>query len=46
MESTIIERFILKGKEKKTISNLQKGAYMYEIFKNDESIEQGKITVK
>jgi hypothetical protein len=46
LEGTLLHRIILKGKEQKTIINLKKGTYMYDVFKNDESIEQGKIIVK
>jgi hypothetical protein len=46
LESTLIHRIELKGKEQKTINDLKKGTYMYDVFLNDESIEQGKIIVK
>jgi hypothetical protein len=46
LEGTLLHRITLKGKEHKTIKNLKTGTYMYDVFKNDESIEQGKITVK
>ena len=46
LEGTLLHRLILKPKEEKTISNLEKGTYTYDVFKNDESIEQGKIIVK
>lgn len=46
LESTLLYRIELKGKEQKTISNLKKGTYMYDVFLDDESIEQGKIIVK
>jgi hypothetical protein len=46
LEGTLLHRILLKGKEQKTITNLKKGTYMYDVFKNDESIEQGKIIVK
>ena len=46
LEGTLLHRIILRGKEQKTITNLKKGTYMYDVFKNDESIEQGKIIVK
>ena len=46
LEGTLLHRIILKGKAQKTITNLKKGTYMYDVFKNDESIEQGKIIVK
>ena len=45
LEGTLLHRLILKPKEEKTISNLEKGTYTYDVFKNDESIEQGKIIV-
>ena len=46
LEGTLLHRIALKGKEQRTISDLKKGTYMYDVFKNDESIEQGKIIVK
>lgn len=46
LESTLLYRIELKGKEQKTIGDLKKGTYMYDVFLNDESIEQGKIIVK
>ncbi len=46
LESTLLYRIELKGKEQKTIEDLKKGTYMYDVFLNDESIEQGKIIVK
>lgn len=46
LEGTLLHRLALQGKEQRTISNLKKGSYMYDVFKNDESIEQGKIIVK
>ena len=36
----------LKKKEKKRVENLEKGTYTYSIFFNDESIEEGKLTIK
>ena len=46
LEGTLLHRLALKGKEKTKITNLKKGTYTYDVFKNDESIEQGKIIVK
>ena len=46
LEGTLLHRITLDGKEEKTITNLKKGTYMYDVFKNDESIEQGKIIAK
>ena len=43
LEGTLLHRIILKGKDQKKISNLKKGTYIYDVFKNDESIEQGEI---
>lgn len=46
LEGTLLHQIELKGKEQKTITNLKKGTYTYDVFKDDESIEQGKIIVK
>ncbi len=46
LEGVLISRVELKAKDKKTITVLSKGTFSYDVFKNDESIEQGKITVK
>lgn len=46
LEGTLLHRIVLKGKEQRKITNLKKGTYMYDVFKNDESIEQGKIIAK
>ncbi len=45
LEGTLLHRITLKAKEQKTITNLEKGTYTYDVFKDDESIEQGKIIV-
>lgn len=46
LEGTLLHQIVLKGKEKHLINNLKKGVYTYDVFKNDESVEQGKIVVK
>ena len=46
LEGVLVSRLILKAKEKKTIHDLKKGIYLYDVFHEDESIEQGKIIVK
>ncbi len=46
LEGTLIYQAVLKTKEKKAITDLNKGTYMYNVFANDESIEEGKLTVK
>jgi len=46
IEGTMVYQAILKKKERKTIQHLQKGTYMYTVFANDESIEEGKLIIK
>ncbi|HVE62104.1 MAG TPA: T9SS type A sorting domain-containing protein [Chitinophagaceae bacterium] len=46
VSGTLIHQITLKGKKKYKIANLKKGIYMYDVFSNDESIENGKIIVK
>ena len=46
LDGTLIHHTILNPKEKKTVMALHKGIYTYDLFYKDESIEQGKITVK
>lgn len=46
LEGTLINQTILTNKEKKTVTNLNKGTYMYDVFQKDESIEEGKLIVK
>ena len=46
LEGVLVSRLILKAKEKKTIQDLKKGIYLYDVFREDESIEQGKIIVR
>jgi hypothetical protein len=46
LEGTLLHRINLKGKAREKITNLKKGIYTYDVFKNNESIEQGKIIVK
>jgi hypothetical protein len=46
LEGTLINQTILTSKEKKTVTNLNKGTYMYDVFQKDESIEEGKLIVK
>jgi hypothetical protein len=45
LEGTLMRQLTLKGNGKYAINHLQKGVYTYDVFKNDESVEQGKITV-
>ena len=46
LEGTLIHQAILKNRQKQSVSNLKKGLYMYDVFKNDVSVEHGKIIVK
>ena len=46
LEGTMMHNFKLHSKGKQTITGLRKGVYMYDVFKDDESIERGKIIVK
>jgi hypothetical protein len=46
LEGTMIHQVELKDKQKHKINNLRKGIYLYDVFVNDTSIEQGRIVVK
>ena len=46
IEGTMVYQAVLKKKDKKTIDKLQKGTYMYTVFADDESIEEGKLVIK
>jgi len=46
LEGTLIYQAVLKNKDRKIISNLKKGTYLYDVFENDESIEEGNIIIK
>lgn len=46
MEGTLVFQAVLNNKDRKTIENLKKGTYLYDVFENDESIEEGKIIIK
>lgn len=46
LEGTLVYQAVLNNKERKTIDNLKKGTYLYDVFEKDESIEEGKIIIK
>ena len=46
LEGTMVRQVVLNEKRKHKIKNLKKGIYVYDVFVNDTSIEQGKIIVK
>ena len=45
IDGTMIINYKLKSKEKKIISNLERGAYTYNAFAGDEEIDFGKIVI-
>lgn len=45
VEGTLLYRFLLQGNDEKQLTQLHKGIYTYDIFKQDVSIEQGKIII-
>ena len=46
LEGTLIYQTVLKAKDEKLVDQLKKGTYMYNVFANDESIEEGKLISK
>ena len=46
VNGVMLYRSSLKGHEEKNIPDLKKGIYTYDVFKDDESVEQGSIIVK
>ncbi|HEX2608516.1 MAG TPA: T9SS type A sorting domain-containing protein [Flavisolibacter sp.] len=46
LEGTLIFQATLRNKDKKQVEKLNKGTYMYNVFANDESIEEGKLIIK
>lgn len=46
LEGQLIDNFVLKNTKAKRIDKLHKGIYMYDVFKQDESIERGSIEIK
>jgi hypothetical protein len=45
-EGTIIVHYKMNEKDHKKINGLEKGTYTYQVFKNDEMSEAGKIIIK
>lgn len=46
IDGTMIINYKLKSREKKVITNLEKGAYTYNAFAGDEEIDFGKIVIE
>ena len=45
-EGTIMVHYKMNEKDHKKINGLEKGTYTYQVFKNDEMSEAGKIIIK
>ena len=45
-EGTIMVHYKMNENDHKKINGLEKGTYTYQVFKNDEMSEAGKITIK
>lgn len=45
VEGVLLFHALLSPGEKRAINDLKKGAYSYDVFYKDESVEQGKILV-
>jgi hypothetical protein len=43
LEGTLLHQLTLVGTKEHKISKLNKGTYIYEVFQNNVSVEQGKI---
>ncbi len=46
LSGTLIHRATLNGKSGSKLPPLQKGTYLYDVFKNDLSIEEGRIVIQ
>ena len=45
-DGTIMVHYKMNEKDHKKIDGLEKGIYTYQVFKNDEMSESGKIIIK
>ena len=45
-EGTIMVHYKMNEKDHKKINGLEKGTYTYQVFKNDEMSESGKLIIK
>src|SRR6187397_625118 len=45
-DGTIMVHYKVNEKDHKKINGLEKGTYIYQVFKNDEMSESGKIIIK
>jgi len=46
LEGTLVYQTVLRNKDKRSIEDLKKGTYLYDVFEKDQSIEEGKIIIK
>ena len=46
LEGTLVFQTVLNNKDRRVIDKLKRGSYLYDVFENDESIEEGKIIIK
>jgi len=46
MEGNLVKQANIRNKQTTVLNNIEKGTYLFEIFSNDERIENGKVIVR
>ena len=46
MDGILVKQANIKNKQTTVINNIDKGIYLFEVFSDDERIENGKVTVR
>lgn len=46
MDGILVKQANIKNKQITVINNIEKGVYLFEVFSDDERIENGKVTVR
>lgn len=46
MESNLIKQTMVRNRQTSFLSRFSKGEYLYEVFSNDERIENGSVSIK
>ncbi|MBC7829297.1 MAG: T9SS type A sorting domain-containing protein [Chitinophagaceae bacterium] len=46
MDGKLVKQANIKNKQTTVINNIDKGVYLFEVFSDDERIENGKVTVR
>ena len=46
LEGTLVRHFKMEEGDHKKVGGLDKGSYMYQVFKGDEMSESGKLNIK